>query len=332
MIVKSFEINKLNQQKSNLILLYGDNEGFKNQVIKEYFIEKNKNKKIERYEEAEIFNNYESFISTLMNKSFFDNEKIIIVSRITEKILILVEEILLKEIKDVIVILNSKSIEKKSKLRIFFEKKNDVVCIPFYLDEANTLNSIANIFFKKLKIPISREAINLIVERCNGDRKNLNNELEKIKNYLNGKSKISIDEIKFLTNLAENFSISELADNCLSKNTNKIIKILNENNFSSEDCIQIARTLLLKSKRVLKLKSECDEGKNIDIVISNYKPPIFWKDKKIVKNQILTWEKNDAENLINKINDIELLIKKNSANSLNIISDFILNTSNKTNN
>ena len=194
------------------------------------------------------------------------------------------------------------------------------------------MNSIANIFFKKLKIPISREAINLIVERCNGDRKNLNNELEKIKNYLNGKSKISIDEIKFLTNLAENFSISELADNCLSKNTNKIIKILNENNFSSEDCIQIARTLLLKSKRVLKLKSECDEGKNIDIVISNYKPPIFWKDKKIVKNQILTWEKNDAENLINKINDIELLIKKNSANSLNIISDFILNTSNKTNN
>ena len=332
MIIKSFELSKLNQQKSNVILFYGDNEGFKNQIIKENFIDKNKNKKVERYDEVEILGNYENIITNLLNKSFFDEQKIIIISRVTNKILIFIKEFLLKNIEDVIIIINSVSLEKKSELRNFFEKEKNVVCIPFYSDEINTLSSIASIFFKNLNIAISRETINIITERCNGDRQNLNNELNKISNYLVGKSKISLEEIEKITNLTENYSISELADNCLSKNTKKTIKILNENNFSADDCIQITRTMLSKSKRVLKLKNVCDNGKNIDEAISEFKPPIFWKDKTTVKNQLLVWKKNDAEKIINEISNIELLIKKNSTNSINIISDFLLNTSNKSNN
>ena len=332
MIIKSFEINKLYNNKINIVLLYGENEGFKNQVIKEYFINKNKDKKIERFDEIEIFNYYESFISNLINKSFFESEKIIIISRVTEKILHFIEEFISKNVDDVILIINSGNLEKKSKLRNFFEKNNNIACIPFYSDEKNTLSLIANAFFKELKISISQESINLIVERSKGDRQNLNNELNKLKYYLFEKSKISLEEIQALTNLAENFNISELTDHCLSKNIKMTIKILNENNFSSEDCIQITRTLLLKSKRVLKLKKDCDKGKNIDQAISNYKPTIFWKDKNVVKTQLLAWNKKDTEKLINDINNIELLVKKNYINSINIISDFILNTSMKTNN
>jgi len=328
MIIKSFELNKLDHQKSNIILLYGDNEGFKKQVIKEQYIEKNKSKKVEKYDETEILNNLESFIANLLNKSFFDEEKIIIISRATEKILKFVEVFLSKHIEGVILIITSGSLEKKSKLRNFFEKEKKIICIPFYPDQENTLASIANIYFKKLNISISRESINLIIERCNGDRQNLNNELEKISNYLKGKSKISIEQINILTNLVENYSISELADNCLAKNTKKTVKILNENNFSNEECIQITRTLLLKSKRVLKLKNDCDNGKNVDEALSEFKPPIFWKDKSIVKKQLMAWKKNDTKKLLTEINDIELLIKKNSINSINIISDFILNKTN----
>ena len=328
MIIKSFELNKLDHQKSNIILLYGDNEGFKKQVIKEQYIEKNKSKKVEKYDETEILNNLENFIANLLNKSFFDEEKIIIISRATEKILKFVEVFLSKHIEGVILIITSGSLEKKSKLRNFFEKEKKIICIPFYPDQENTLASIANIYFKKLNISISRESINLIIERCNGDRQNLNNELEKISNYLKGKSKISIEQINILTNLVENYSISELADNCLAKNTKKTVKILNENNFSNEECIQITRTLLLKSKRVLKLKNDCDNGKNVDEALSEFKPPIFWKDKSIVKKQLMAWKKNDTKKLLTEINDIELLIKKNSINSINIISDFILNKTN----
>ena len=331
MIIKTFELQKLSTIKINIFLLYGDNEGLKNQIIKDYFIDNCKDK-IERFEEIEILNNLESFLSSLMNKSFFEDKKLIIVSRTSEKIIKLVEEILSKNLNDIKLILNSSSLEKKSKLRTFFEKEKNLACIPFYSDDLKILNSIANIFFKKNNISISQEAINLIIDRCSGDRQNLNNELEKISFFMKGKKKITSEEIIKLTNLAENFSISELTDNCLSRNLKKTIKILNESNYSIDDCILIIRTLLLKSKRLLKLKKEYEKNKNIDLTISSYKPPIFWKDKEIVKNQILNWSLTDAEKLIYEINDIELLVKKNSFNSLNILSDFILKKTNHINN
>ena len=99
---------------------------------------------------------------------------------------------------------------------------------------------------------------------------------------------------------------------------------MNENNFNSEDCILITRTFLNKSKRILKLTQEFRTNKNIDIVISSAKPPIFWKDKEITKQQIYKWKPKDLKNLIYKTNEIELHIKKNLNNSLNLITDFIL--------
>ena len=112
----------------------------------------------------------------------------------------------------------------------------------------------------------------------------------------------------------------------MSKNIKKINKIFNENIFSVEDCILIIRTLLIKSKRLLEIKKIHSSNKNIEEIIKNYRPPIFWKDKEIVKTQASKWTLKDTEKLIFKINDIELLIKKNYYNSLNILSDFVLNT------
>jgi len=112
----------------------------------------------------------------------------------------------------------------------------------------------------------------------------------------------------------------------LSKNIKKINKIFNENVFSIDDCILIVRTLLLKSKRLLEIKKINETNKNLEQIISDYKPPIFWKDKEIVKSQASKWSLKDAEKLIYRIHDIELIIKKNYYNSLNIVSDFILNT------
>ena len=178
---------------------------------------------------------------------------------------------------------------------------------------------------------LSNESINLIVNRANGERINLNNELEKIESYVTNKKQISVEEIYSLTNLSENYSINELVDNCLAKNKQKTIYILNENNFSFEDTIIIIRTFLIKSKRLLKLSENFKDNKNLDKTILNFKPPIFWKDKDLVKQQIKNWSLNKTYELIDEINKIELDIKKNSSNSINILLDFILNTS-KTNN
>ena len=116
-----------------------------------------------------------------------------------------------------------------------------------------------------------------------------------------------------------------MTNNYLEKNTKKVSKILNENNYSDEDCVLILRTLLNKSKRLLNIIERYESIKNIEDVISSTKPPIFWKEKETIKKQAISWKINDLKSKIYKINEIELLIKNNSKNSLNLVSDFIVN-------
>ena len=331
MIFKAFEINKINLNKINLYLFYGENSGYRNEIIKNKF-EKLYQNKIHKYDEKEILENKNEFFNSIFTKSFFEDKKLIIISRVSDKIKDIIEEITLKNIEDVTIVLSTNILEKKSKLRNFFEKEKNTVCIPFYADNNQTLMNISLNFFKEKKISVSHQTINLIVERSRGNRENLNNELVKINNYSKFGKKISFEDIAKLTNLSENYNISELTDNCLAKNIKKTSNILNENNFTSEDCILVIRTLLMKAKRLLKLQEEVTNNKNIEQVVINFKPPIFWKDKDIVKQQINNWPLEKIKNMIININKIELLIKKNSLNSLNILSDFILNQAKKFNN
>jgi len=223
-------------------------------------------------------------------------------------------------------------LEKKSRLRSLFEKSKITVCVPFYEDNSQTLSAIAGQFFRDNKISISQQIINLVVSRCRGDRQNLNSELEKIKSYSQNKNKVDLQDILKLTNLAENYSVSELIDSCLSKNKKKTINVLNENNYSHEDCVLIVRTFLMKAKRLVKLCKEQLRVKNLDSVINSFKPPIFWKDKEILKHQINRWSYDQAEVLTYEINEIELLIKKFPHNSINILSNFIIDKTSSINN
>ena len=330
MIIKSFEINKINFDQNKLVLFYGKNEGFKNEATNNLIKDKDE---IAKYEEKEVLENINDFIESILSKSLFENEKIIIIKRVTDKILKIIDEIDSKNIEDIKIILNADNLEKKSKLRSLFEKDKKYVCVPFYPDTEQTLSKLTFNFLKKKNISISQSNINLIVNKCNGDRETLLNELNKIEYFSKNGKKITAENIAKLTNLIENHGVSELIDNCLAKNKKKIVNILNENNFNNEDCILITRTFLNKAKKILKLSSEFQNNKNIDLTISSAKPPIFWKDKEITKQQIYKWTPENIKQLIYKLSEIELLIKKNINNSINLITDFILNeASSNTNN
>ena len=331
MLIKQFEFNKIDLNTSKYFLFYGENEGLKDETIEKFF-EKKYLEKVYRYEEKEILENINNFFNSVLSKSFFDNEKLIIINRATDKIKEVIEELVEKKPDDIIIILKSKNLEKKSILRKFFEKEKLIICVPFYEDNNQTLNSIISLFFRNKKISISQQLINVLIERCRGDRKNLNNELEKIENFLLGKKNINLNEIVKLTNLAENYNVSELINHSLAKNTRKTVAILNENNYSDEDNIIIVRTLLAKVKRLLKIYELVDDKNNLELAISSYKPTIFWKEKPLVIQQMKSWKKDHLKNLMNKTNKIELLIKKNSTIAKNILTDFIINNSRKTNN
>ena len=170
MIIKAFEIDKLKKKNEKFFLLYGENEGLKNQLFQEVFAKNFKNK-VERFEENEILNNFDNFISSIINKSFFDESKLILIQRTTDKIIKLIDDLLNKNITDTTIVFNAGILEKKSKLRSKFEKEKNLICVPFYKDDVKTLRQVANNFFIKNKISLSQEVINLIVERSRGGRR-----------------------------------------------------------------------------------------------------------------------------------------------------------------
>ena len=324
MIIKHFELTKDKISKFNYYLFHGKNEGLKKEIIERNLI-KNFNGNIDKYDENYFISNKETIISELLSKSLFEDRKIIIISRVTDKIIKIIDEIVRRNLDELIIILKSEILEKKSKLRQLFEKEKKLASIALYEDTSRDLTRIITEFLNFNKIRLSQESINLLVNRASGDRENLKIELEKIYNYSITNKDINISKIKVLTNLAENYSVNELAENFLLKNKKNISKILNENNYSDEDCILILRTILSKSKRLFNILKRNEELNNIDQVISSTKPPIFWKEKESVKVQANSWKLNDLKNKIYEINEIELLIKNNSKNSLNLVSDFIFN-------
>ena len=322
MIVKAFELSKININNYNLYLLHGKNEGLKKATISK-ITSSYENIEIQKFDEKQILENQELFMDEILSSSLFYAEKLVIINQTTDKILKNIEYIYNKKINGLILIINSDFLEKKSKLRNFFEKEKELISVPFYPDTTQTLSFLANKFFKEKKISISQSNINLIINKCNGDREFLENELSKIEFFLYNKKSIETHELSKLINLIENHSISDLLDNCLINNARKVLIILNENNFNNEDCIIIIKTFLAKTKKILKLANNYAKNNNLEMTISESRPPIFWKEKDAVKQQLQKWKPDMLKKLIANINQVELELKKNSQSSLSILMNFI---------
>ena len=322
MILKSYELNKINTSINNIILFYGQNQGAKEEAIAN--LVKSSKENILKYDEKEILDNEISFYENILSKSLFEDKKIVIINRASDKIFKIIEVINEKNLEDLLLLIEAKNLEKKSKLRTFIEKSKKYICIPFYQDESNILSKIFYNFLKENNISISNENMNVVINRCNGDRGILKNELTKIKFFTLYKKKLTTENLSKLTNLIENHSISELIDNTLAKNKQKTISIINENNLSDDDCVIIIRVFLQKCKKLLNLVKDYNHNKDLNKTILNSKPAIFWKDKEIVKRQITKWKIQDVYNLIFDLNEIELQIKKNFNSSVNIVMNFLL--------
>ena len=322
MILKSYELNKINTSINNIILFYGQNQGAKEEAIAN--LVKSRRENILKYDEKEILDNEINFYENILSKSLFEDKKTVIINRASDKIFKIIEAINEKNLEDLLLLIEAKNLEKKSKLRTFIEKSKKYICIPFYQDESKVLSKIFYDFLKENNISISNENINLVINRCNGDRGILKNELTKIKFFTLYKKKLTTENLYKITNLIENHSISELIDNTLAKNKQKTISIINENNLSADDCVIITRVFLQKCKKLLNLIKDYNQNRDLNKTILNAKPPIFWKDKEIVKRQITKWKMQDVYNLIFDLNEIELQIKKNFNSSVNIVMNFLL--------
>ena len=323
MLIKVNELKRFKKDSINFYLFHGPNTGLIEETINKLF-KPIFSKNIISYDETELLNNINLFKEEIFNKSFFDNEKFIIINRASNKILDLIEELIEYKITDLKIIIKASALDKKSKLRNYFEKNKSTVITAFYEDNYQSLLQMVQNIFREKNINVSNEIINLIIERSKGNRINITNELEKILSFSKIDNKIRLEDVLKLTNLSENYNISELVDQNLSKNKKKTINILNENNLNTEENILILRTFLNKLKKLKNLKINLEKNKNIEQVLSSSKPPIFWKDKENVKQQLKTLSLTEIKYLIHKVNDLELEIKKNNQISDQILNNFIL--------
>ena len=337
MIVKSYEILKNNSNfiKHNFFLLYGENFGLKKDIreaIKK--IVKNKDDSVEiltKYEN-EILNNEEDFYNLIYSGSLFSNKKIITIFDATDKLFEKIEDIYNKFPENIFFVIFSEILEKKSKLRRFFEIEKETLCIPCYLDSERDLEFIAKSELQKNKISISSEAINILIERSNLDRSNLRNEIEKIKSYSLNKKKIEIDEIKSLINFSGEHKSDNLINECLSGNILQYKKIIADLYINTINHILLLRILSSKIHRLLRIKSQADKETNIEVLINTSKPPVFWKEKPLIKKQLKLWSLEELQKMVISINDTEILCKKNPKISNSIFLHFFSDVCKKASN
>ena len=336
MILKSYEIQKKISDllKYNLFLTYGENTGLKKDIkdiIKYSLKKKNPDVEIISFYETDVLEKEDNFYNAVYSGSLFSSKKIITVNNVTDKFIKIIEDILEKK-TDSILIIESGILEKKSKLRSLFEKNTNTICIPCYLDNDRDLEIIARDILKKNNIILNRETINLLVEKSNQDRENIKNEIEKIKSYSYEKKKINLDEIKSIINFSGEHKSDVLINECLCGNISQFKKITSQLYLNSINQIFLLRILSNKIERLIKMKEFEKDYKNIDNLVNEIKPAIFWKEKPVIKKQLSLWNFIELKKVFNEISNIEFLCKKNPQLSTILSFNFFNGICKKANN
>ena len=337
MIIKSYEVqkNKSNLSKYNFFLLYGENLGLKKDIrkfIKTGIEQGSNNAEILFLYEDEILDDEENYYNLIYTGSLFSYKKIITIYEATDKIIKKISDIYDKYPENVFLIIFSGILEKRSKLRNFFEANKKAICIPCYLDSEKDLEVIAQLELKKNNIMLSQEAINLLIEKSNSDRNNLRNEIGKIHSYSLNKKKLELTDIISLINFSGDYKSDIFINECLCGNITQYKKIISELYVNTVNQILLLRILSNKIQRLIKIKAKENKSNSVDNLINAIKPTVFWKEKPLLKKQLSIWSLNNLKKIIDEINNIELLCKKNPQISKVIFFNFFSKICKKANN
>jgi DNA polymerase-3 subunit delta len=322
MIVKSFELQKRINKDINFYLLYGVNSGLIEESI-ENILKPIFSKNIHNFEELQIIKKPDDFKELIYNKSFFEEEKLLIINRATEKFFPIIDEIINTKTDKVKIIIKANILEKKSKLRNLFEKNKKTIIVAYYEDNYSSMLKLIENFLIKEKIRISKESINELINKSMGDRLNLINELNKISLLGHKNKQINNETISKLTNSSGEYNVSELVDQCLAKNKRQTIHILNEDSITNENNLIIIKSFLNKLKRLKKIKTELEKYNNIDTILNSYKPLIFWKEKDLIKKQLNCWSLDQIKSSMQKINNLEWECKRYPQISKGLLQNYI---------
>ena len=329
MIIKSYLVqdNFKTIENKKIILIYGENTGLKAD-LKNYFKKKYKDfEKINLFQD-DVIANQDLLINEISNQSLFVSSKIIIINEVTDKILVHIEDIFNLNLENVRIILISNELDKRSKLRSYFEKEKLLVTIPCYADNEISLRKYILVKLKDYK-NLNTDTINLIIDNSRHDRGIINNEIDKIRVLFSDKI-LHFETLKELLNSKETEEFEHIRDAALNGEKNKLNKLISTTNFLNENTMYYLASLSLRLTKLLETLNINQNTNNIDAAASMLKPKIFWKDKETFVNQAKKWKIIEIKRILSKLNDLEINIKQNSTiNSGVLVKYFLINLCNE---
>lgn len=315
MIVKSYLAEKnLSFLEKKCSLIYGENIGLIQELktkIKNNF----PNSEIYNLNQNEIIDREELFLANILNLSLFEKEKIYLINQCNDKILNIIAQIE-EKLQNQRIVLFSDVLEKKSKLRLFFEKSTIFTCIPCYEDNVLNLKTIIKERLVNYK-GVNTHVINLLIDNCNLNRSLLNNEIQKIKIFFQDKI-INLDKLSKIINSRENDNFNFLKDAAINGDKLSTNKLLSTSFLEPE---KIAMYISIMTNRLLKIKEliKISRGKSLEINLDKIKPSIFWKDKPVFLNQAKKWDLGKINKALENLYRMEKIIKSNSYINKNIL-------------
>ena len=325
MILKSFEVenNIKNILKFKFILIYGENIGLKD-TLKKNIINSNKTSDLVNLYQDDIIKNKNIIADEVKNVSLFTKDKLIILNQINEKIFSEIENLINSE-EDIRLIIFGEMLDKKSKLRNLFEKNSKLAIVPCYNDSDITLRNLVHNELKDFK-NLNLDKINKVLTYSNLNRKNIINNLEKIKTFYHDNKILSDDTLEVLLNSDRNEIFENIRDAALDGDKNELNNLLNNFTFSKEDSFQYLNVINFRLIKLLEIHKNNMDDNNFEVTITKMKPPIFWKDRPVYLKLLKKWHKQRVIGALNYLGKIENKIKSNSAiNSLSIIKNSITN-------
>ena len=327
MIVKSFNLNFQELLKKKITLLYGENISLISE-IENKIIEETKNTKnliIKKYQEEYLLQNKDIFEQLINAESLFGDQEITVISKTTDKIMEIYDE---NTQSDKQIVFLSGPLTKKSKLRNLAESSSNFACIACYNDTPEQLQSI---LFQKLKdnnVAVSKEFVNSIFEINSLNRQDINDAVDKIQ-LIQNTSNVTEDNLKNIFYSSEDNNNFEIINFCLLGNKQNINKVLSNIYAQGINFNEILAALKYKVNKLIEISESNNANIDINQLVENFKPPIFWKEKNVVKEQLKRWDKAELKKLMEIVYDTEIACKKNYDASSIILQQLIVSTSNK---
>ena len=315
MIYKSYLIEKdINLIKSNIVLFYGINIGLKNDLQIDI---KNKNRDAEiiNLYQDEILKNEDLLLKEILNISLFTKRKVFFLHQTNDKFLDLIREIETK-VDDQKIYLFADILEKKSKLRSYFEKSKSLGVVPCYEDNEITLKKIVQQDLDNFK-GLSNQILSVILDNSGGNRVKLKNELNKIKSFFNEKI-LDEEKLKILLNIKINEDFNFLKDKAIIGDRINTNKLLNETVIEADKNIMYLNSINQRLLKLLQLSALIKET-SFDNAINNLKPPVFWKDKTTLTNQVVKWNNKKIRKALDQTYTLEIQLKSSSTINSNIL-------------